>query len=137
MFTDSPMTPAEQRAFDLYENWVAEARMHARIVQDPKVTNVQRSAHAHRMLAADKAWQNAWKALLVEPTPEALRIESGRLTCEGLLLVSLVTGFVGLFLPDLLDSFWPLAVTFVVCAALGGWSVHFLGRLGRHLGKRL
>lgn len=137
MNTERAMTPAEQHGFDLYERFVDEARLHLRLIEDPKITNVQRSAQAQRMMKADKAWRDAWTALILAPTPEQLRIESGRLFAEGLVLFTLVAGFVGLFLPDLLNSFWPLAITFVVCAALGGWSVHYLGRLGHHIGRRL
>lgn len=133
MFTDSPMTSHEDRLLDAWDDYADKRLAAEAAMSDPDL-------HATQRMAFHKLAQDAYQRFMVvfgEPTPADLADESRKLTVEGFLLLALVAGFIGLFLPDLEEHFWPLALTFVAIAALGGWSVHYLGRLGRHIGRRM
>lgn len=133
MFIDTKSQPHEDRVLAAWDDYAAKRAAAEAAMSDPALHRTQRMA-THTQ--AQDAYQR-FVALFVAPTPEELRLESGRLFAEGFGLLMLVCGFVALFLPDLLASFWPLAITFTVCAGLGGWAVHYLGRLGRHIGRRM
>ncbi|WBO22296.1 hypothetical protein [Sphingomonas abietis] len=135
MFTDSPMTPQEEAADIAWENYAAAVTEFSRQVKAGEAHDRLRTQHEATM-QAETRWKRAYAAI-TEPTPPTMQVESGRLTCEAFLLLSAIGAFVAFFLPGLGANFWPVVITFAVVAALGGWSFHFLSRLGSYLGGRL
>lgn len=136
MFADSPMTAAEEAVEIAFEALAAEQRHFAHLYATPGADPAALRKQIHRSIEAEKQFKAAFAALIA-PTPPDLEQEAARLGAEGTALFIAVMAFVGLFLPDLRARFWSLAITFTTIAALGGWSVHYLGRLGQHIGRRM
>ena len=106
MDQDEPMTPAEGQAFVAHEAFAAEARRHATMLADPGRTAVERSAQAHRVLAAERRWKQAaeiWRAAS-EPTPQAAISERNQLASEGGWLLCAWIAVYGILLPALVVS---------------------------------
>lgn len=123
----------EQQMLAAWNDYADRATAAREAFDNPRLTLHQKMDVHKAAITAHQRFQT----LFLAPTPVDLADESRKLNVEGFALLALVLGFVGLFLPDMINSFWPLAITFVVCAALGGWSVHYLGRLGHHIGRRV
>jgi hypothetical protein len=136
MLIDSPMTPQEEVATAAWDDYALAAQRAQAAWGDSRYTSNDRRRMHERVIDAQARFADAYR-LLHEPTPEPLRLESGRLYAEGVALLSLIGLFVVLFLPDLEEHFWPLMIAIAGIASLGGWTTHYCGRLGRHLGRRL
>lgn len=129
------MTPAQDAADFAFEALAAEQRHFSHLFATPGVDPKALREQLYRSIEAEKRFK-ALFAVLSDPTPPDLKQEAARLGAEGTALFIAVLAFAGLFLPNLLANFWPLAVAFAGVAALGGWSIHYLSRLRQHIGRR-
>jgi hypothetical protein len=151
MLTDSPMTPQEEVATAAWDTYAAAAQMAQAAWCDNRYTSADRRRMHERVLDAQERFAEAYRVLrepveavadtaitlLVEPTPEPLRMESGRLCAEGFALLAVIGWAVILLVPAVFEHAWMLLAALAAAAALAGWAGHYLGRLGRHLGRRL
>lgn len=126
--------PIDDAADIAFEQFSAEQVRLADLMRDPHVDRDLLRDQISRAAAAERVFKDRFSGTHLPAVAEHERAH-GRLACEGVLLVSLLAAFVGLFLPDLIATFWPLALTFAAAAALGGWLVHFAGRLAAFLGR--
>lgn len=128
------IVPIDDAADIAFAQFSAEQVRLADLLRDPQVDRDVLRNQLSRVGAAERVFKDRFSGALSPPVTESER-EHGRLACEGVLLFSLLAAFVGLFLPDLIATFWPLALTFSTAAILGGWLVHFAGRLAAFLGR--
>ncbi len=124
--------PVDDAADIAFEQFSAEQVRLADLMRDPHVDRDVLRDQLSRAAAAERLFKDRFSGT-GSPMVTLREREDGRLACEGVLLISLLVAFVGLFLPDLIATFWPLALTFAAVAGLGGWSVHFAGRLAAFL----
>ncbi len=129
----TPVTSHEERLLDAWNDFADVRQAAERAMGDPTAPTDQRmSLHQQAVRAHQRV-----VAIFTEPTPADLEDESRKLTCEAFVLISAVGAFVAFFLPGLEANFWPVLIAFLAAAGLGSWSTHFLGRLARHLGRRM
>ncbi len=132
-YQHSPMMPAEDAATVAWNEYAEAAQAAQAVWADPATTIGERSAAHQRAITAHELFKSAFLA----PTPPNLTHDRNRLACEGAMLVIALAAFIGLFLPDLEATFWPLALTFAAVSLLGAWLHRFTSRLAAHLGRRL
>lgn len=123
----------EARLHDAWDEYASLARQANDTFDDASATGDDR----FRTFRAAQVAHEKFNRLFLEPTPAELEAESMKLTVEAFGLGALLMGFVGVFLPDLEANFSPLAITLLITAGLGGWTIHFLRRLAKHIGRRL
>ena len=136
MLTDAGSATQAEDAATIAWNDYAEAAQRARASWDvPGTTSADRRWRYEHALEAHRRFEAAYR-LLDQPTPPNKQHTRNRLACEGVLLVSALAAFVGLFLPDLEAHLWSLTLTFGAAGLLTAWSYRFTGRLAAQLGGR-
>ncbi|HEX2594784.1 MAG TPA: hypothetical protein VHL34_24990 [Rhizomicrobium sp.] len=130
-------TPLEEAALTAWDEYALASQRELKSLGDDKCTDGDREILAAQTAAAHGRFLDAYR-LLNEPTPEPLRIESGRLCAEGLALLAATGWAVILLVPAIFELHaWTVLAALIVAAGLGAWTVRYLGRLGQHIGRRL